>query len=655
MSKIKDMTESEDVGKVIKGLKDKESEDIAIRILEEYATTGKSDTEDQLRSVDYAEKPVDMETFLREDYYLGIMDHLYPKIADDLIELFSGDYYLVLMGGAIGYGKSTFAEVAMARILYEVSCLKDPQKTYRMVPNDKLFFVNISVTHTQAKRVIFEGLKGKIKGSEYFRRVFPYEDLATELRFPNNILLAAATQTQVIGMNTFSAAMDEANFMPLSERSTISRLRGKKVYDEAENVFNHLIRRMETRYLRFGILPGKLICLSSAQYPDDFMERKMGLYRGHKNVFIRNYAVWDTKPEDTYSKERFYIIFNRESGIGTIMDEQKAVSPGEEIIPVPVEFKHNFDIDMEGSLRDFAGKSTFAIGPFISKRDAIFGMCEDRRHPYSSFETTLRDGNFLLKDVLCEWLIEKNEDGSIKFEGLRPRVNPKAKRFVHIDLAISGDAAGLCMGHVFGFQETEKWRTIQVLEPGMLEPKTTKERVIEMLPVIYVDLWLRIVPPPRGEIILNDVRQLIYELREIGFRIVLITMDSFQSADTQQQLKEKRFNVDLLSVDVNQEPYLRLRSALYEKRVRGYKHPVGINELLQLEFNKRKGKVDHRPSGSKDMSDALAGVVFDCEVRKMTEPIAPSLGIAESPVDQEMKRREDEMRWLLGQTEKTGG
>jgi hypothetical protein len=130
-----------------------------------------------------------------------------------------------------------------------------------------------------------------------------------------------------------------------------------------------------------------------------------------------------------------------------------------------------------------------------------------------------------------------------------------------------------------------------------LEPKTRREAFVEMLPVIYIDLWLRIVPPPGGEIILGDIRQLIFELKDMGFRFALITMDSFQSKDTQQQLKEKGLNVDELSVDVNPQPYNRLKMALYEARLKGYMHLHGVNELRQLEWNKRKGKVDHRPSG----------------------------------------------------------
>ena len=67
-----------------------------------------------------------------------------------------------------------------------------------------------------------------------------------------------------------------------------------------------------------------------------------------------------------------------------------------------------------------------------------------------------------------------------------------------------------------------------------------------------------------------------------------------------------------------------------------------------MEFNKRKGKVDHRPTGSKDVSDSLAGVVYDLEVLKFPEPMAPSLGIVGSHRDDEEARKRAEIDWLLG-------
>jgi len=631
--------------------------DIFLKGLDEMFATGASETEYKLIDTDFIERPVDIETFLRDPYYLGIIDQIFPKIVDGLLEVFdpSSQIFLVILGGSVGWGKSTFARIIMARIIYEISCFRSPQKAYGMMESDKMFFANVSVTHTQAKRVMFEGLKGIIKGSEYFRKTFPYEDLATELRFPNNVLVAAATQTQVLGMNTFSAVMDEANFMTLTEGTKMAKIKGKRIYDQAEIVFAALYRRMETRFMRRGLLPGKLVALSSAQYPDDFIERKSGLYANNPHALVRNYAVWDTLPQDRFLGPKFRIYFNRESGMGRISDENDKGTEEEESIDVPIEYHHDFEIDMEGSIRDLAGRATAAIEPFIKRRDKILEMCDpERRHGYSLYETTLRDGGYLLKDVLCEWFEEKDENGIVTKSGWKPKVNPKKKRFIHIDPGISGDAAGFCMGHISNFEERQRIRVIQLIDPITGIKKLVREPFRDVVAVIWLDLILRIVPPPNGEIILNDVRQLIYDLKQIGFRIGLVTIDSYQSKDTQQLLEEKGYQADELSVDTSPEPYNRLKMALYESRVRGYMHDTLVRELRGLERNKKKGKIDHRPGGSKDVADGVAGVVYNCETRVLAEPMAPSLGVVESPVDDEVKRRQDELRWLLGDTRKEG-
>jgi hypothetical protein len=59
------------------------------------------------------------------------------------------------------------------------------------------------------------------------------------------------------------------------------------------------------------------------------------------------------------------------------------------------------------------------------------------------------------------------------------------------------------------------------------------------------------------------------------------------------------------------EPYKDLKDAMYENRFSMYQYQPAINELLGLEENLVKKKVDHRPKGSKDVSDALAGVVHN--------------------------------------------
>jgi hypothetical protein len=47
------------------------------------------------------------------------------------------------------------------------------------------------------------------------------------------------------------------------------------------------------------------------------------------------------------------------------------------------------------------------------------------------------------------------------------------------------------------------------------------------------------------------------------------------------------------------------------------------------------------------LADALAGVVYSCETKILGEPVAPLLGIVESPLDDEIERRKREMEWLI--------
>jgi hypothetical protein len=141
----------------------------------------------------------------------------------------------------------------------------------------------------------------------------------------------------------------------------------------------------------------------------------------------------------------------------------------------------------------------------------------------------------------------------------------------------------------------------------------------ELRPVIVFDMLLRMKPMPGREIILGDVRQIIYRLRdELGFRIKKVTLDGFQSQDTMQQLQKRKFDADYLSVDRNLLPYQDLRDAIYEERIEFprymsyWKHgdakPIEIAYKELTELVDTGKKVDHPEGGSKDVADTMAGV-----------------------------------------------
>jgi hypothetical protein len=59
-----------------------------------------------------------------------------------------------------------------------------------------------------------------------------------------------------------------------------------------------------------------------------------------------------------------------------------------------------------------------------------------------------------------------------------------------------------------------------------------------------------------------------------------------------------------------------LKNALYDNRVFLPRHDKLLNELKTLEKDAKTGKIDHPSTSSKDIADALAGVVYGLTMRR---------------------------------------
>jgi hypothetical protein len=142
-------------------------------------------------------------------------------------------------------------------------------------------------------------------------------------------------------------------------------------------------------------------------------------------------------------------------------------------------------------------------------------------------------------------------------------------------------------------------------------------RSVSEYPFIIIDFMLRINPPPGSEIDLEKIRSFVYYIAKL-YPLTMITFDGFQSADCKQLLRKAGYDAKLQSVDKSDEPYLSLRAAHFDRRIAMYSYEPYIRELLDLERNAKKQKVDHPTrathggKGTKDVSDAVAGVVYAC-------------------------------------------
>jgi hypothetical protein len=609
-----------------------EERKIALQTLHDLGNNG--ELYKSLYASDYREIPVGPKEFLdNPDYFNHIGKQAYPIWRQHFLDINtdSNKYYIILTG-SIGCGKDFFTYLLLAYEIYKIMCLKDPHKFFARAENRNIVFSLISITKTQTKKVLFEPLKNALDGSPWFQKNAPRnkdKNDVIELRSPADdgtgkyghitIEYGAPNNASVIGEDVYTAAMDEANFMQVIEKS--KKVRGvNKEYNQAKLIHDNILRRMESRFLKNGKLPGKLIVLSSRQYPDDFVETKIKEIRDKDFAYVCEHSFYEVKRKD-FSEEEFRVLIGTERYSSRILKDDEEVEDTEaKIISVPMDFYNQFETDIDGAIRDIAGCATLTVRNFLRDRAKVFSCIKPEiENPFSAITTTLDDGHFLLHNIVN-------------------KIDKSAIRTVHLDLSSSGDATGFCMAHISGVKEVEHF-----MEKEDALGKTYIGKVVEQLPVFRIDLALQIIPPKGGEIKYSLIRQLIYDLRDLGFQIQLVTADKYQSKDMLQILSDNGFETGYLSCDTSLEPYYNVRTAIYEGRFEIYDHPVFTNEIINLEEDTKRRKIDHRAGYEKDVSDAISGATWSLTQLGITSNAArvePSFGTSIVPSREDKRPQE---------------
>jgi hypothetical protein len=69
-------------------------------------------------------------------------------------------------------------------------------------------------------------------------------------------------------------------------------------------------------------------------------------------------------------------------------------------------------------------------------------------------------------------------------------------------------------------------------------------------------------------------------------------------------------------MDTDTLAYDATKQAFYDDRIRAPEHAKALKEMCTLEFDAKHQRIDHPPQGSKDVADAMAGVVLGLTVRR---------------------------------------
>lgn len=335
-------------------------------------------------------------------------------------------------------------------------------------------------------------------------------------------------------------------------------------------------------------MPGLLCVVSSKRLPGEFTDRKMEEAKTNPRIFVYDKRVWDLKPE-SFCGKTFRLFVGDELRRPKVLEDGETVSEADSdlIDHIPIEFKQEFDDDLTKAVRDIAGHSTLATMPFLSNSEKVMSC-------FGRVRSVIKN----------EWVDFVAEKCAILPGRLRNLEHP---RYAHIDLSLTGDSTGLVVGHVPSFT---------VIGGRLDADGNVIQGTGEPRPEIHIDFALEVRPPRGGEIEFYKIRELLYKLRELGMPIKWVSLDSFQSRDMIQILRQQGFAAGLLSMDTSRIPYDTLKQALYEGRVYASKHALLQRELLALEVNFKKNKIDHNAHNSKDISDALAGVTYGLSTRR---------------------------------------
>lgn len=528
----------------------------------------------------FDEKPASAEEFLGEGY-LNVARLVRPGVKAELIELFGTEvnptriarYKYGMFTGAIGIGKTTMASLVIPYMCHWILCLKDPQDFYDLMPGSRIAFMQMSTSNNQAKETVFGDIKARIEHCNWFTNNYPMDpNFTNQVRFPKDIwiLPGSSSETSFEGYNILGGILDEAD----SHKKTEEK-------DYAKEGFDTINSRIESRYDERGFL----LVIGQMKSNSGFAADKYKEFLSDPDAHTVRMSIWESRGWDRHLKsdgtrDSFWYDVKRKE----IISESAAKLLGGEsevIKEIPNTYKKSFLNNPEKALRDLAGIPPQAGDAFISLTYRI-EEARDRWKARHDLSSPVDDNP--TRPVMADW-----------FKALDSK-----RRAGHLDIGYSGegDAAGIAMGHVSHLVDIEG----------------------EEKPYIIIDMMMRVRAASGSQVMLADLRQVFYELRdERGFKLKTITMDGFQSVDTQQQLRKKHFNPRYLSVDKDKGPYEDLRDAFYESRIEVPEYmthlKVADTKLVEIFFKEASElqdtgrKIDHPVGGSKDVSDAVAGVV----------------------------------------------
>lgn len=550
--------------------------------------------------------PVSIEEFIDSKEFLGATDFkLWPEVRKAIIEINENwwrggneAFNEAVLMGATGTGKTSIAIASTIYHLYLLSCMKNPQGFYGFPKATAIVFAIMGAKPRVVNKVIYLPMRKLIESMPYFQKhMMPNKLIDSEMYFEEkNIRIAQSggDEDAILGEAIIGGVVDEINFMNVVLRSKKAEVTSGRagLYDQAEQVASTMHRRKRGRFTRPGPTIGIVFESSSTRYKGDYTDKRKTFVEksGMKTAYIYNRRQFEVVPQERFSGRTFrFVIGNDVHADSRVLNDDEAVPDGAWVIDIPVEYIDDFRSKPYDAMRDVLGISNNALSPFIKTR-------------YKVLECIEAGKEMGLDSLLVRDHVILGEHGMPQVKQGVYCANPSRPRYVHIDLSRNEDRCGVAMIRFDGMRLVQR-------ENGMTE----------MMPLAVVEMACTITPDANNEIDIAEVRAFVKHLRDkYGYPIKGVSYDGFDSRESIQAWRKGGMRAAMISVDRTSVPYKQFRDAMYDRRIALPDDDVLLAEILELEFDEKKDKVDHPVNGAKDVSDAVCAAYANMLERRST-------------------------------------
>lgn len=475
-------------------------------------------------------------------------------------------------------GKDWLCSMIQCWVVHILLCMKDPRKAVGMPPGEPIDIVNVAYSAKQAKDVFFSKFTGRLKGWKWLfeqylvmesgRTLNKDEHPATQSNDEMRVVKIKADQVvfpfKIIAHSLHSeneAAEGKSPLFWIMDEAAAFRTKEGKA--NGRKIYNTLKSSSTSRYP--SLWRGMVISYTRSR--NDFMMQLYKESEGDETIFRSKAATWEVNPL------RSRADFDDEYRL-----DPKTARGMYECEPPASEFGFFAEDNVKGAFLDSLPSSV------MTKPAIVKGWVTNPR-------TGLPLERMFVGKVVHDIVIQGLTDKAI------PRV-------VHVDGGLTGNRAGMVVGHGLKHLVTHK-------DP---ESGTVHEYVIKKM---RVDVALYWQPDAQRnmQISLNNIASCILKLVELGFKVQAVSYDQWNSASAIEALTMRGIYCE--SHNINTDDYTALRTAFNLGAVEipcdhWTEHMLLHKELTELEGHARGQtvRVDHPPEeegGSKDVADCLAG------------------------------------------------